>query len=288
MDQMSGALSQGALRWHPKSIFDWQVAGVAQRGVWKLDNLWGRKWINHCFPIFYFYFWGALKGDLRGKQWVGSFFHHFAVNIYLKASPEHLTRDSGWQGAPPGMKKRQESIGGCGVRGSFRKGGREKGKEERKRGGNSLLTAAFLKFFFFFCNLEIQLCPPHYAAYCLSLVFSTWHLLHRQSAKTVCFLSVFTIKRDSRSCIPHQATSHTVYWLFCCIATIISDDNLSFLSHGSGSFWVLNTLVCYIYTVILSTQFTEGPSPSLQVRHATAAAINYVIITDLLNLTTAK
>lgn len=113
--------------------------------------------------FFLFTFWGCWR------FFFFSFFHHFAVNRNLKASAEHLTHDSGWQGAPPGMKKLQEPNGGWGRRGSFRKE-----EEERRRGGDSILTGAQQWFCWVFCSSQLSTVPSTLC--CIMFVTGIQHL----------------------------------------------------------------------------------------------------------------
>lgn len=84
MDQMSGAASQGPLRDGIQSQFLIGKLRVLRKGEFENLTTFGEESESTIVSLFFFFSGG-----------VGFLFHRFAVNIYLKASPEHLTRDSG-------------------------------------------------------------------------------------------------------------------------------------------------------------------------------------------------
>lgn len=86
MDQMSGAASQGPLRDGIQSQFLIGKLRVLHKGEFENLTTFGEESESTIVSLFFFF---------RGGAFLIFLFQRFAVNIYLKASPEHLTRDSG-------------------------------------------------------------------------------------------------------------------------------------------------------------------------------------------------
>lgn len=92
MDQMSGAPSQGPLRDGTQSQFLIGKLRVLHKGEFENLTTFGEESESTIVSLFFFLFCCFFLGGGGG---FGFLFHRFAVNIYLKASPERLTRDSG-------------------------------------------------------------------------------------------------------------------------------------------------------------------------------------------------